>query len=111
MASRQGGSQNLRTLCAWCRRTPVAGAWVALDSLSSEAQSTDLYSHGICPDCISEQERLRRAALAERNRAASLVRCVACGRRSEAAAKGWRAYPGERGIGMYCPGCAGGELG
>ena len=120
MTPRQGGNQNLEPLCAWCGRTPVGGAWVVLDSLSPEAQSMDLYSHGICPDCLCEQERLRRAARAERDRAASVVCCVGCGRRLEADAKGWRAFlvagdqlgaPGERAIGMYCPGCAGAEFG
>lgn len=56
--------------CAWCGRLKVGEEWLHLETIGSGQQqiSSSLIaraSHGICPECFAEQERLRVQAEVE----------------------------------------------
>jgi hypothetical protein len=56
--------------CAWCGRLKVGEEWLHLEAIGSGQQqiSSSLVaraSHGICPGCFAEQERLRERAEVE----------------------------------------------
>jgi hypothetical protein len=48
-------------VCAWCRRIDYKGQWMPLEEFMEQGFDTPT-THGICKDCLSEQqEALRRA--------------------------------------------------
>src|ERR1700755_2018484 len=58
------------TVCAWCNRVRLDGAWVRDRALVDGAPGTSRVSHGICDGCfddvIAAARRVRTARLLER---------------------------------------------
>ena len=51
-------------VCAWCRRIDYKGKWITLENFMEQGFDTPT-THGICPDCLHEQEEaIRRKKLA-----------------------------------------------
>jgi hypothetical protein len=40
----------IHRVCAWCKRTSLAGEWIAASEASD--QEIEPVTHGICPDCL-----------------------------------------------------------
>jgi hypothetical protein len=60
-------TDDLLTMCSWCKRIPVHGAWLEVEEA---AQALGLFSgpvpkvtHGVCPDCqAAVEEELTRVS-------------------------------------------------
>jgi hypothetical protein len=58
-------------VCAWCRRIDYRGQWITLEKFMEQGFDTPT-THGICPECLREQEEaIRRKREARRNAAAT----------------------------------------
>jgi len=42
-------------VCAWCRRIDYKGKWITLENFLEQGFDTPT-THGICPDCLRQQE-------------------------------------------------------
>ena len=56
--------------CAWCDRLKIGEEWLHLEAIGSGQQQInsslmERASHGICPRCFEDQERLRNQAEVE----------------------------------------------
>ena len=56
---------NMLTMCAWCRRVSLNGAWISIDQFLQQRRNTTS-SVGLCPDCYqkttAERATLHRAS-------------------------------------------------
>jgi hypothetical protein len=58
-------------VCAWCRRVHYKGEWMRLEEFMQQGFDTPT-THGICSDCLHEQETaIAREKLLKKNRAKS----------------------------------------
>jgi hypothetical protein len=58
-------------VCAWCRRVHYKGEWMRLEEFMQQGFDTPT-THGICSDCLHEQETaIVREKLLKKNRAKS----------------------------------------
>ena len=58
-------------VCSWCRRIVYNGKWITLEAFMEQGFDTPT-THGICPECLREQEAaLKRKREARKNAAAS----------------------------------------
>lgn len=49
----------LLTVCAWCARVrATSGEWRTADAV----EARPIVTHGICPDCLEEENRREQAA-------------------------------------------------
>ena len=48
-------------VCAWCRKLNVGNEWIPLEEFFERKFDTAT-SHGVCPTCLVEQRKLRRAS-------------------------------------------------
>ena len=54
-------------VCAWCRRIDYKGQWITLENFMERGFDTPT-THGICPECLHQQEEaLRRKREARKN--------------------------------------------
>jgi len=58
-------------ICAWCRRIDYKGEWITLEKFMEQGFDTPT-THGICPDCLREQQAaIARQREARKNAAAT----------------------------------------
>lgn len=48
-------------VCAWCRKLNVGEEWIPVEEFFERKFET-MTSHGMCPACLVEQRKLRRAS-------------------------------------------------
>ena len=54
-------------VCSWCRRIDYKGKWITLETFMEQGFDTPT-THGICPECLRQQEEaLKRKRLARKN--------------------------------------------
>ena len=56
-------------VCAWCRRIDYKGKWITLETFMEQGFDTPT-THGICPECLRQQEEAIRRKKLERKGAA-----------------------------------------
>ena len=58
-------------VCAWCRRIDYRGKWITLETFLEQGFDTPT-THGICPECLRQQEEaIQRRKLARKQAAAN----------------------------------------
>ncbi|HXR04505.1 MAG TPA: hypothetical protein VN836_07340 [Verrucomicrobiae bacterium] len=58
-------------VCAWCRRIDYKGKWITLETFMEQGFDTPT-THGICPECLRQQEEaLQRKRDARKSATAS----------------------------------------
>ncbi|HVU28728.1 MAG TPA: hypothetical protein VHG71_13485 [Verrucomicrobiae bacterium] len=58
-------------VCSWCRRINYKGNWIQLEDFMEQGFDTPT-THGICPECLTQQkEALERSKAARKNAAAA----------------------------------------
>ena len=57
-------------VCAWCRRIDYKGKWMTLENFMEQGFDTPT-THGICPECLREQEKALKRKKLERKGAAA----------------------------------------
>jgi len=63
--------EDFMRVCAWCRRIDYKGKWITLEKFMEQGFDTPT-THGICPDCLREQqEAIARLREARKNAAAT----------------------------------------
>jgi len=57
-------------VCSWCRRIDYKGKWITLETFMEQGFDTPT-THGICPDCLRQQEEAIQRKRQARNKAAA----------------------------------------
>ena len=62
--------EDFMRVCAWCRRIDYRGKWITLESFMEQGFDTPT-THGICPECLRQQEEAIRRKKQARKQAST----------------------------------------
>ena len=77
-------------VCAWCRRIDYKGKWIMLETFMEQGFDTPT-THGICPECLRQQEEAiqRKRQARKKAAAANQVTRFKTSRQTAGADCGW----------------------